>query len=53
MSGSTRPTPDQIDTLKLQQIITGTEHWRIDVDRALADTRRAQQEIRRPSSAPA
>ncbi len=43
---ATVPSPEQIDAIKLQQIITDIEHRRIDVDRVLADTRRKQQEMR-------
>jgi len=46
MSSMAGPTPEQVDALKLQQIITDIDHRRIDVDRVLADTRRKQQEMR-------
>ncbi len=46
MSSTVGPTPDQIDALKLQQIITDIDHRRIDVDRIVAEMERKRQEKR-------
>ncbi len=46
MSGTIRPSPEQIDAIKLQQIITDIDHRRLDMDCVLADRDRKQQEMR-------
>ena len=46
MSGTVRPSSEQIDAIKLQQIITDIDHRRLDMDRVLADRDRKQQEMR-------